>query len=96
MHDLIPRALEWLRLLFAPGTGKRRRCRPRRHFFPHVHLTFVSCPSAPQPAHLPRPRSPYGLPTPLDGSASALVRPYLAAHEQEVALQRRPALEAAA
>ncbi len=71
MHDLIPRALEWLRLLFAPGTGKRRRCRPRRHFFPHVHLTFVSCPSA-------------------------LVRPYLAAHEQEVALQRRPALEVAA
>jgi hypothetical protein len=28
MHDLIPRTLEWLRLLFAPGTGKRRRRRP--------------------------------------------------------------------
>ncbi|MFC9679051.1 hypothetical protein [Streptomyces sp. NPDC056948] len=97
MLDLIPRALEWLRLLFAPGTGKRRRCRPRRHLFPHVHLTLVSCPSASQHPQLPRYRSPYGLPTPLDGSASALVRPYLAAHEQELALQqRRPALEVAA
>ncbi|MGX1561442.1 hypothetical protein [Streptomyces sp. NPDC055506] len=89
MHDLIPRALHWLRLLFAPGTGKRRRCRPRRHLFPHVHLTLVSCPSASQPPQLPRHRSPYGLPTPLDGSASALVRPYLTAHEQEAALQQR-------
>ncbi|MFJ8596119.1 hypothetical protein [Streptomyces sp. NPDC093598] len=77
MHDLIPRALQWLRLLFAPGTGKRRRGRPRRHLFPHVHLTLVSCPSAPRSPQLPRHRSPYGLHTPLDGTASALVRPYL-------------------
>ncbi|MFH9988806.1 hypothetical protein [Streptomyces luteogriseus] len=81
MHDLIPRALQWLRLLLAPGTGKRRRCRPRRHLFPHVHLTVVSCPSASQSPQLPRHRSPYGLHTPLDGAASSLVRPYLAAHE---------------
>ncbi|MER7481811.1 hypothetical protein ABTX60_29985 [Streptomyces sp. NPDC126510] len=94
MHDLIPRALQWLRLLFAPGTGKRRRCRPRRNLFPHVHLTLVSCPSASQPPQLPRHRSPYGLHGPLDGTASSLVRPYLAAHEQETALEerRRPAL----
>ncbi|MEU1317875.1 hypothetical protein [Streptomyces tibetensis] len=89
MHDLIPRALQWLRLLLAPGTGKRRRCRPRRHLFPHVHLTLVSCPSASQPPQLPRHRSPYGLHSPLDGTASPLVRPYLAAHEQETALQER-------
>ncbi|MPY64398.1 hypothetical protein FNH08_46790, partial [Streptomyces spongiae] len=41
---------------------------------------------------LPLARSPYGLPTPLDGAASALVRPYLAAHEreaEEAALQQR-------
>jgi hypothetical protein len=41
----------------------------------------------------PAPRSPYGLDTPLDGSAVALVRPYLVAYEQreqrrERALQR--------
>ncbi|MGW6544493.1 hypothetical protein ACWGBH_16785 [Streptomyces massasporeus] len=89
MHDLIPRTLQWLRLLLAPGTGKRRRCRPRRHLFPHVHLTLVSCPSAPLPPQLPRHRSPYGLDSPLDGAASSLVRPYLAAHEQEAVLQER-------
>ncbi|MFF8398966.1 hypothetical protein [Streptomyces sp. NPDC016172] len=89
MHDLIARALQWLRCLFAPGTGKRRRCRPRRHLFPHVHLTVVSCPSASQPPQLPRHRSPYGLHSPLDGAASPLVRPYLAAHEQETVLQER-------
>ncbi|GAA2318616.1 hypothetical protein GCM10010234_76110 [Streptomyces hawaiiensis] len=89
MHDLIPRALQWLRLLFAPGTGKRRRGRPRRHLFPHVHLTLASCPSAAQPPQLLRHRSPYGLHGPLDGAASPLVRPYLAAHESEAALQER-------
>ncbi|MFG3718756.1 hypothetical protein ACGF8D_13260 [Streptomyces massasporeus] len=51
-----------------------------------MHLTLVSCPSASQPPQLPRHRSPYGLHRPLDGTASSLVRPYLAAHEQEVAL----------
>ncbi|MEW2396863.1 hypothetical protein [Streptomyces sp. NPDC046862] len=99
MHDFIPRALTWLRLLFAPGTGKRRR-RPHRHSFPHLHLTLVRCPSASQsqPSHVPRHRSPYGLPTPLDGTDSALVRPYLAAHGHEAALQqhRRLALVLAA
>ncbi|MEU0068628.1 hypothetical protein ABZ027_03495 [Streptomyces sp. NPDC006332] len=90
MHDLIRRTLEWLRLLFAPGTGKRRR--PRSHPYPSLHLTPV------RPAPLPRHRSPYGVPTPLDGTASALVRPYLAALEQEAALQqhRRLALVLAA
>ncbi|MFC9507535.1 hypothetical protein [Streptomyces sp. NPDC057002] len=63
-----------------------------------MHPSLVSCPSAPQPPQLPCHRSPYGLPTPFDGSASALVRPYLTAHEQVVALQQRsrPALEVAA
>ena len=91
MHDLIRRTLEWLRLLFAPGTGRRRR--PRRHPHPSLCLTPVRT-SAPLPRH----RSPYGLPTPLDGTASALVRPYLAALEQEAALQqhRRLALVLAA
>jgi hypothetical protein len=86
MTDLIPRALQWLRLLLAPGTGKRRRPRSRLHPFPCLHLTVV------RPASLPRPRSPYGLHAPLDGADSVLVRPYLVAHEreaEEAALQQR-------
>ncbi|MEW2396696.1 hypothetical protein [Streptomyces sp. NPDC046862] len=75
MHDLIRRTLEWLRLLFGPGTGKRRR--PHHHLHLCVHLTVVRRPSTPPPPHLPLHRSPYGLVTPLDGTDSALVRPYL-------------------
>ncbi|MFF7528809.1 hypothetical protein ACFZB2_06895 [Streptomyces bobili] len=92
MHDPIRRTLEWLRLLFAPGTGKRRRSHGRP--CPRPHLTGVRRPAVPLPPH----RSPYGLATPLDGAESALVRPYLAALEQEAALQqhRRLALVLAA
>ncbi|MGW0497825.1 hypothetical protein ACWD0Z_21105 [Streptomyces sp. NPDC003007] len=79
MHDLIPRALRWLRLLFDPGSGKRRRCRSRCHVFAQAHPTLVRCPAVPRAPELPRHRSPYGLHSPLDGTASALVRPYLAA-----------------
>ncbi|WP_406439253.1 hypothetical protein OHB00_29865 [Streptomyces sp. NBC_00631] len=88
MYDLIPRALHWLRLLFTPGTGKRRR-RPHRPPSPHVHLTLVRCPLTTEPPRLPRHRSPYGLATFLDGADSATVRPYLTAHEHEAALQQR-------
>lgn len=84
MHDLIRRTLEWLRILFSPGTGKRRRTRHRPHLC--LHFTAVRRPSAPT---LPHHRSPYGLATPLDGTDSALVRPYLAAHEEEAVLQQR-------
>ncbi|MFR0358478.1 hypothetical protein [Streptomyces sediminimaris] len=78
MTDLIPRALQWLRLFLGAGTGRRRKPRSQRDPFPRLH---------PSPVHptttLPRPRSPYGLHAPLDGSDSALVRPYLAALERE-------------
>ncbi|MGY6024195.1 hypothetical protein [Streptomyces spinosirectus] len=87
MTDLIPRALQWLRLLLAPGTGQRRKSRSHRNPFPRHHLT----PIRPAPA-LPRPRSPYGLHALLDGADSALVRPYLAAQEreaEEAALRQR-------
>ncbi|MFJ4619798.1 hypothetical protein [Streptomyces sp. NPDC088812] len=76
MHDLIRRALEGLRLLFAPGTGERRRARGRSA--PRPHLPAVAA-SAPQTPSLPRHRSPYGLVTRLDGADSALMRPFLAA-----------------
>ncbi|MEW2300586.1 hypothetical protein AB0958_11515 [Streptomyces sp. NPDC006655] len=88
MHDLIPHALQWLRLLFAPGTGKRRR-RPRRPPFPHLHLTLVRCPLTAEPSNLPHHRSPYGLATLLDGTDSALVHPCITAREREAALQQR-------
>ncbi|MET9763172.1 hypothetical protein ABZ016_29730 [Streptomyces sp. NPDC006372] len=84
MHDLISRALTWLRLLFAPGTGKRRRC---LRCSPHLRLAPARRLPEPQPSHLPRHRSPYGLPTRLDGTASTLVRPYLVAHEHLVGEQ---------
>ncbi|MFF4257507.1 hypothetical protein ACFY1L_40610 [Streptomyces sp. NPDC001663] len=90
MTDLIPRALQWLRLLLAPGTGRRRKPRTLRGPFPRLHLTPV--PPVHPTASLPHPRSPYGLHAPLDGADSLLVRPYLAAHEreaEEVALQQR-------
>lgn len=92
MPDLIRRAAHRLRLLLTPGTGKHRR----RH---RPHLTAAPLSPPPPPlAHLPRPRSSYGLPTPLDGTASPLVRPYLLAQEREAALQqhRRLALVLAA
>ncbi|MEU3518744.1 hypothetical protein ABZ770_26275 [Streptomyces sp. NPDC006654] len=88
MHDFIPHALGWLRLLFAPGTGKRRR-RPPRPPFPHVHLSLVRCPHTTGPSHLLAHRSPYGLATLLNGAESALVRPYLTADQREAALQQR-------
>ncbi|MFI6563751.1 hypothetical protein [Streptomyces sp. NPDC050534] len=87
MTDLIPRALQWLRLLLAPGTGQRRKPRSRRSPFPRLHLTPIH-----PTVSLPRPRSPYGLHAPLDGTDSVLVRPYVAAHEREAeqaALQQR-------
>ncbi|MFG2573723.1 hypothetical protein [Streptomyces sp. NPDC048481] len=40
-------------------------------------------------AQLPLHRSPYGLVGSLDGADSALVRPYLAAHDRETAFQQR-------
>jgi hypothetical protein len=91
MTDLIPRALQWLRLLFSPGTGKRRLIRHRPYLC--LHLTAVRHPSAlvsaPASSGLPRHRSPYGLHAPIDGAASPLVRPYLTVHEDEAALQQR-------
>ncbi|MGW0959406.1 hypothetical protein ACWD4K_10290 [Streptomyces gelaticus] len=54
---------------------------PRRPGAPRTHPRLT--------AHLPTPRSPYGLDHALDGGASALVRPYLLASDQERVKQRR-------
>lgn len=87
MHDLIRRALTWMRLLLSPGTGKRRL--PRHRPYLCLHLTAVRHPAAPPPPCLSHYRSPYGLLTLLDGTDSAPVRPYLAAHDREAALKER-------
>ncbi|MGW1669358.1 hypothetical protein [Streptomyces sp. NPDC002324] len=77
----------WTLDLFAPGTGRRRAgtrpCRPDIHYKPAPPTAAAIRPSAP--------RSPYNLDpdTPLDGSASPLVRPYLVAAEHEQARQSR-------
>jgi hypothetical protein len=84
MRNPIRRIALRLSLLLTPGTGKRRRTRHQ----PHPAAVPVT-PPPPPPARLPRPRSPYGLATTLDGTASRLVRPYLLVHEREAALQQR-------
>nr|WP_282703188.1 hypothetical protein [Streptomyces sp. CC219B] len=88
MHDLICRLAQGLRLLFAPGTGRRRSgahpAAAQRRVL--AHPIAASRPAAPC---LLLHRSPHGLDLPLDGAESRLVRPYLTAYERERALQRR-------
>ncbi|WP_121747859.1 hypothetical protein [Streptomyces sp. E2N166] len=79
MHDLIHRIAHWLGPLFGPGTGTHRAGsaqRPR------------TLPST-APARLPLHHSPYCRHHPLDGADSRLVRPYLAAREQEADRDRQ-------
>ncbi|MDF6044307.1 hypothetical protein LRD69_19635 [Streptomyces sp. JH14] len=73
MTDLVGRLIAWATALFKP-----RRAEPGRPTERGARI------AAPPPPHRPHP-----LDAPLDGSASALVRPYLTAHEQR---QRRRAL----
>ncbi|MDX2938157.1 hypothetical protein [Streptomyces ipomoeae] len=87
MLDFIRRIALWLRLLCAPGKGRRRAgARP----------LVVPPPAAwtdPAPTPLPAHRSPYGLDEIFDGAATVAVRPYVTAHEQR---QRRRELAMAA
>ncbi|MBA2807067.1 hypothetical protein E0500_006310 [Streptomyces sp. KM273126] len=78
MNDLIRSLVAWIGPLIKP---RGKPCGPA--FRPHSAL--MTPPPAPDTS-LPTHRSPYGLDTPLDGTATAAVRPYLTAHEQR---QRR-------
>ncbi|MFG2682949.1 hypothetical protein [Streptomyces sp. NPDC048392] len=94
MQDLIRRLTHRLTLLFGPGTGTHRAGAPRHRTPRPTHRT----PRATAPTRLPLHHSPYCRHLPLDGAATRLVRPYLAAHEEERARQqyRRLALALAA
>ncbi|MEV7862847.1 hypothetical protein AB0O86_29475 [Streptomyces hirsutus] len=85
MPNLIHRITHRLSLLFGPGTGTRRAVAPRHRAQRPTHSTPHLTAPAPR---LPLLRSPYCRHLPLDGAASRLVRPCLAAHEQEQALRR--------
>lgn len=88
MHNLILWAAQWLSLLFSPGTGTHRRgaVTPPRHRRSHAR-------PARTPAVVPLPRlgSPYRevADTPIDATATALVRPYFLAHERERERERQ-------
>ncbi|MCX4882326.1 MULTISPECIES: hypothetical protein [unclassified Streptomyces] len=73
MTDLIHRLLAWMGLLLIRRRTEHVPPSPAAPLEPSLHL-------------LPPHRSPYGLHTPLDGTATIAVRPYLTAHEQR---QRR-------
>ncbi len=83
--SIIPALARLLLGVLAPGSGRRRAGAGP---FPATAFPADTWREAPR-TRLPRLRSPYGLPEPLDGDASALVRPYLLAHKRQEAQARR-------
>ncbi|MFJ4683777.1 hypothetical protein [Streptomyces sp. NPDC088789] len=79
MVKLIHTFVRLLLDLLAPGTGKRRASvRPALD----APVRWLDAPR-PDAARVRVPRSPYGLHEPLDGTGTALIRPYLIAAERE-------------
>ncbi|WP_217171339.1 hypothetical protein [Streptomyces sp. AC512_CC834] len=73
MNEPIGRLATWVSLLLNPrGTHRRTRPRPATRTAPPPQSTTGVIP-------LPSHRSPYGLPTVLDGAETVAVRPYLLA-----------------
>ncbi|MER6623134.1 MULTISPECIES: hypothetical protein [unclassified Streptomyces] len=74
MTDPVGRLITWVSVLLRPR-GMHRRTGP--------HAVFAPVPSPPPPAatrrSLPSHRSPYGLPSVLDGAGTVAVRPYVTA-----------------
>ncbi|WP_175411992.1 hypothetical protein [Streptomyces sp. TRM64462] len=79
MTDPICRIAAWFRLLFAPGSGRRRAGACPTAADPATRPQAAPIPLAPR---LPALRSPYGQHELFDGATVALVRPYLVAHER--------------
>ncbi|URM91155.1 hypothetical protein LUW75_15520 [Streptomyces sp. MRC013] len=81
--------------VFAPGTGRRRAGAPP--VAPAPPPAPRRARRAPGASPLPAPRSPYRSAGPIDGEATALVRPYLVAYEgRQRQAWRRAALVLAA
>ncbi|MFF3730328.1 hypothetical protein ACFYXM_08400 [Streptomyces sp. NPDC002476] len=93
MYGLIRRITAWLlRPALGPRTGRHRAGPVPAH--PETASARPCRPGTPRTrprltVHLPAARSPCGLDHALDGGASALVRPYLLASDQERVKQRR-------
>jgi hypothetical protein len=88
--SIIHALLRWALDLLAPGTGKRRATPFPARPTTATNRSGAHGPHSPAPAsRLPGHRSPYGRDVPLDGHATALVRPYLATHERQRAQHRR-------
>ncbi|MEE1765847.1 hypothetical protein PUR53_43600 [Streptomyces sp. SP18BB07] len=83
--SIIHAFLRWALGVVAPGTGRRRAVsRPAGALaVPRPHTS----PTAPR--RLLAQRSPYGLHGPLDGNATAMVRPYVVESEREQDRQSR-------
>ncbi|MFF0107734.1 hypothetical protein [Streptomyces hirsutus] len=76
MTDLIGCLIAWVRALFDPP-GAHRRTGPRPAARPTAPSSPVRrAPRSPLPSH----RSPYGLPTLLDGAGTTAARPYVVAY----------------
>ncbi|MET9374383.1 hypothetical protein ABZX98_09570 [Streptomyces sp. NPDC002992] len=85
MRDLIRALALWARLQLTPSPSNRNRTRT---------IAFGPAIQPPDQARPATPRSPYGLDVPLDAEETAMVRPYLLAHERRARqLQRRLALD---
>ena len=76
--SIIHALLRWILGVFAPGTGRRRA---GTHSAVPVSVRIPERPG-PVVVRLPAPRSPYGLPEPLDGASTAPIRPYVLAAER--------------
>lgn len=91
MTDLIRALSLWARLVFGARCRGRHRARTPQWAAHQSPFRPAPAPTRSGPVPPPVPRSPYGIDVPLDGYASALVRPYLLADErrQERARQRQ-------
>ncbi|WP_215455657.1 hypothetical protein [Streptomyces sp. ATCC 21386] len=85
--SIIHAVLRWALGVLVPGTGRRRRAAASR--VAALPLVIPRRRTRVLPQALPATRSPYGLHGPLDGAATAMVRPYVIESEREQACQSR-------
>ncbi|MBA2944904.1 hypothetical protein [Streptomyces himalayensis] len=87
MTDLIRALTDLWKVVFGPRPQGRHRA-DRATAVPPLLAPPIP-PAPPAWPRSPRPRSPYGIDEPLNGHETALVRPYLVAHEEREQLRER-------